>query len=190
MGISIDQIVGELGKVNFACTICTDLLEDAVTIRDCEHNFCRLCLDGWIVSQTDESNVPCPECRTLFAKEHDVKVASRFIRNMLIEIRLMCPFEECGTTVRYDNFESHTHACQCNPANKVSCAGCDEQCSRQTLEEHTNGCIHYLRHEMSKLKLKTNVLAANLMRMEAERHVQDIIKVTLVHDDKIHAFLG
>ena len=153
--------------MNCSCAICTDLLEDAVTIRECEHTFCGPCLDGWIVSQMDENNVPCPECRTIFSKD-DVKLASRFIRNMLSEIQLTCPFETCGTTVGYGKFNIHQLACEYNPDVKLPCIGCEQQYTKETLPDHEENCILYIRYQMSELQVSTDLLKTELAEIKSK----------------------
>ena len=96
MGINLDQIVGDLGHSNFSCSICTDLLEDAITLRECEHSFCRGCIDNVIAtSKGCCETLRCPDCRTKFKAKKDVNKPSRFMRNMLSEIKLKCPFDVC-----------------------------------------------------------------------------------------------
>ena len=49
------------------CSACHNLLEDAMTIQPCEHNFCRSCCPEF----TDPVN-HCPECDFQF-NSNDVK---------------------------------------------------------------------------------------------------------------------
>ena len=157
--------------MNFSCPICTDLVEDAAVIRECEHIYCRPCLDGWIESQKIESipcpvlmprTIPCPECRKLFSKEKDIGGASRFMRNMLSEIRLKCPFEDCEMVVGYDSYKMHQLGCKFNPEKKVLCIGCDTEFSLPAIDAHKEGCIQYVRYEMS-------LLCTELTRIKTDR---------------------
>ena len=57
MGINIERISPEFRTgvkdilPNFICSICDDLFEDAITLKPCDHIFCRPCLTGWITSK-------------------------------------------------------------------------------------------------------------------------------------------
>lgn len=79
MGISQDLVYDNLSSAqaeNAKCAICTDLLLDPVVLRECEHHFCRECLDRWIErleerhdeeDDMEEEFIPtCPECRATF----------------------------------------------------------------------------------------------------------------------------
>ena len=59
MGIDLDLIIGDYGKEDFICSVCADLLFDPVTLKSCEHNFCRLCIGGVVRT----GNLRCPDCR-------------------------------------------------------------------------------------------------------------------------------
>ncbi|XP_068129846.1 nuclear factor 7, ovary-like [Hyperolius riggenbachi] len=47
------------------CSICLSLYTDPVTLA-CGHNFCQVCIDRTLDSQSDFGNYCCPECRTKF----------------------------------------------------------------------------------------------------------------------------
>ena len=72
MGIDSDLILGDYGRTHFTCTICTELLEDPVIIRYCEHAFCKLCLRNFTTRQLG-SRYRCPECRTYFTHNDVIK---------------------------------------------------------------------------------------------------------------------
>ena len=45
MGIDMDLALG-VNAEDFQCSICWNLVEDAVTLATCEHSFCRPCWKG------------------------------------------------------------------------------------------------------------------------------------------------
>ena len=53
-------------RAHCICSICHDLLEDPITIKSCDHNFCRACIENWTISKYREAagNIlithPCP----------------------------------------------------------------------------------------------------------------------------------
>lgn len=54
------------------CTICTDGLDDNVTITTCGHIFHKSCLNSWLDSQENSGRdeTSCPICRTVLTQSH------------------------------------------------------------------------------------------------------------------------
>ena len=75
------------------CPICCDLLEKPVVIPNCEHYFCRECIDHWIIVQwQDEEVLTCPECRKIFsAPQLGAWNTPRLIRNLLRKFIISYP---------------------------------------------------------------------------------------------------
>ena len=142
MGISTDQIIGNFQDREFdsrsycLCSICSDLLEDAVVLRKCEHIFCRSCIAGWVLAKNNKKTVPCPECRTNFSPTNDMKAPPLIIRKMIGDIMLRCNFSTCGTIVGYNDLSVHKLNCLFNPDVKVSCLYCETQLIRWQVETH------------------------------------------------------
>ena len=82
MGIDVELIRGEFKNDVFNCAVCKQLLENPVEMFSCEHTFCKACLPDGINS--------CPECRTQFCPDHDVRPPCLFMKKTLAEIKLMC----------------------------------------------------------------------------------------------------
>ena len=101
MGFDCELIVvgGDIAKEHLMCSVCMDLVENGVTLRECAHNFCQECIDG--VKRT--RNLLCPDCRTPFG-ENDICPPTRLMRNILSGIRLRCQFATCQENVGYDNY--------------------------------------------------------------------------------------
>jgi len=74
MGFDIDLIVGELGRVNCSCSVCTDLLQDPVTLN-CGHSFCRQC----ILDVANVGNSLCPFCRKPFIIKKPGWMSQRYL---------------------------------------------------------------------------------------------------------------
>jgi len=130
MGIDTDLIIGTVPN-GLECAICTsllqdhgchefrifwsahqetktldNLLQDAVTLKQCQHNYCRLCLNQ--LAETNIGTTRCPECRESFSMDSDV-IELRFIRNLLSSLKLKC--HDCKAEVMYDNFDDHLFKC-------------------------------------------------------------------------------
>jgi len=76
MGIATENVINATNvsrevREHFLCSICTQLVEDAVTIRKCEHMFCRICINQWIDQQWIYNT--CPECRAFFYSDDVTK---------------------------------------------------------------------------------------------------------------------
>ena len=99
MGIDVELIRGDFKNDVFNCAVCLELLDDPVTIKGCQHTFCRACIPSGISS--------CPECRTEFMNDQDLEPPSLFMKKTLAEIRLVCAFQTCGKIVTYDLFQYH-----------------------------------------------------------------------------------
>ncbi|KAF8822802.1 putative E3 ubiquitin-protein ligase RNF8 [Cardiosporidium cionae] len=85
---------------SFKCTICLDVFEAPVFLRDCKHCFCRICVE---TLQLDK-DARCPLCRvpieSLFTDEQLETVLSSFI--------VVC---SCGESVKLVNARSHAQSC-------------------------------------------------------------------------------
>ena len=66
MGIATENVIDATNVEHFLCSICTQLLEDVVIIRKCEHMFCRSCINQWIDQRKDQGIRTCPDCRRYF----------------------------------------------------------------------------------------------------------------------------
>ncbi|KAH6916032.1 hypothetical protein BKA70DRAFT_1092731 [Coprinopsis sp. MPI-PUGE-AT-0042] len=60
------RIKVRLGQVPFDCLVCFEKIEweDGARMTDCEHSFCKDCIEGHIQSKLDENQFPitCPVC--------------------------------------------------------------------------------------------------------------------------------
>lgn len=63
------------------------------------------------------------------------------MRNMMSQIQLKCPFENCDEIVTYDNFKTHQKNCGENPDPVENCAFCDQPYQKSKTEAHQNGCL-------------------------------------------------
>ena len=97
MGLDLNLISGEKGRTNFTCSICTDLIEDPILLKECQHQFCRVCIGGVVRTGRCE----CPECRSRFNPDVDIVIA-RFMVLMMADILLKCPEDGCTEIIRYD----------------------------------------------------------------------------------------
>ena len=75
----------------FLCPICMEVLNEAVHLVGCRHDFCECCLKKWF-----EQNQTCPLCR-MNASINDMRPS--FI------LRMIMRFDKCRVVQRADNTE-------------------------------------------------------------------------------------
>ena len=131
MGISIDNVIDKKLTHHLICSICTELVEDALILKTCDHMFCRLCICEWKRGQSSVGNSPtCPECRQAFL-DTDLVKPCRIILNMMGEINLTCPNDGCDKIINYNDFSLHSSQCV-----KGNCESCGITLFLYDMEEH------------------------------------------------------
>jgi len=104
------------------CTICGQVLESPVQIRQCEHCFCSTCINEWLKHQS-----VCPVDRSPVSPRDDLIQPPRILRNLLSRLKISCVYKSygCSTIVRLDGLQAHHDECEFNPKRPVSCdQGC------------------------------------------------------------------
>ena len=66
------------------CAVCLEQLKRTCKVLPCQHTFCRKCLEDIVSSQ---SELRCPECRTLVAKKIDDLPANILLVRLLDRIK-------------------------------------------------------------------------------------------------------
>ena len=160
MGINADLLSPEFQEgpladilLNFDCSICDELISDAMILK-CQHNFCRGCIAGWIATQADESNVPCPDCRNIFDPANGME-ESRMARNVLSVVNFKCKNQLCEEKVFYENYYVHPEVClyECD-----KCTFCDEEVVRAHSQSHKLKCFPYVNYQKSELEVVNSSL--------------------------------
>lgn len=113
MGIDTDRFVSKSIDEGLICSICAQVLEKPLMVDTCEHTYCEQCIKEWYgVDRT------CPQCRIPIT-ERQLLTISRYMRNRLNELQLICKFESIGCTFvsALENIESHEKECLCDEIN-------------------------------------------------------------------------
>lgn len=74
-----------------------------------------------------ESQQTCPVCRHSPITVHDLKPASRILRNLLSRLGMVCENAQLGCTkiLKFDILTKHSEECEFSPTRLVSCdQGC------------------------------------------------------------------
>ena len=74
----------------YACAVCTEVLEAAVTTGVCEHIFCRGCLEDHCAQASKPSECVCPLCRKPLVNDESGRVeasAAALVRANMKKLR-------------------------------------------------------------------------------------------------------
>ena len=75
-----ENIPEELQEIDqtFRCSICGNLFDKAVSIKDCGHTYCSVCIRShWkaVMHGIHRQPKSCPICRTILVNQHDINSA-------------------------------------------------------------------------------------------------------------------
>lgn len=146
MGYDITRFMDDVDE-ELICSICGQVLESPVQIRQCEHCFCGSCVNEWLKHQS-----VCPVDRNPVSPRDDLIQPPRILRNMLGRLKMSCINKEFGCTVvvRLDGLQAHHNECQYNPKRPVACEkGCGLVVPLDEVSEHN--CVREL-HKIVKDK--------------------------------------
>ena len=124
-----DRIPGD-----FICTICHDLMENAVSCRE-GHNFCSSCISKCL-------RKVCPHCRA--PTSTDALTQNRAIRNLICELGARCFYDQCDWIGKYGQLNTHLSLdCRFTPC-KCPNHDCDQKIQRQHINDHVATCVFRL----------------------------------------------
>ena len=168
MGYEIGRFEDEVDE-ELICTICGQVLESPVQIRQCEHCFCSSCVHEWLKHQA-----VCPVDRNPVSPLDDLIQPPRILRNLLARLKISCDNKEFGCTVvvRLDCLRTHLDECQYNPKRPVACEkGCGLIVPMDEVPQHN--CVREL-HKLLKEKSETvDELSSKLDNLELQLNDQN-----------------
>eukprot|EP00299_Pterocystis_sp_00344_P014925 c7431_g1_i1.p1 GENE.c7431_g1_i1~~c7431_g1_i1.p1 ORF type:complete len:417 (+),score=86.81 c7431_g1_i1:73-1323(+) len=111
MGLTTDRFAQHVDE-EFICPICQDVLEQPVSLRSCEHNFCRDCILDHV-----RKSKKCPVCRAL-TREQDVQPINRSLNNLMRKHKIHCQFRARGCQIveTLETIGIHEGACDFLPS--------------------------------------------------------------------------
>lgn len=120
----------------FDCSICSELVINAVEAIPCAHLFCENCINDSIEIQQQKNIQPnCPNCRSLLKDER--RKPNLFVRKQIENLKCKCKYDECNAEISVGNWDNHYTQCEELP---VTCV-CQTQLTRSTLQQHLlNDC--------------------------------------------------
>lgn len=126
------------------CPICRCPFVRPVRLQ-CDHIFCRTCLDSAITCSSSRDDFTCPTCRSP-TSDTSVNVP-RMLINMCDDIRVKCPFSREGCSEIIPRGHVQLHVDKYCAYRLVDCP--DEGCDKKTTKMHLHPegkCMHELRH--------------------------------------------
>lgn len=170
MGYDSNRFEGEVDE-ELLCPICSFILEDPVQAPDCEHAFCRLCINQWLKLQSI-----CPVDRTSI-QPSDLKPVPRILKNLLSKLKLSCDHAAYGCTarVRLEMLNHHSQECEYNPKKPVTCnLGCEILIAKDELKSHN--CIKELRKVIDDQQTKINQLSNEVCKQknDLEKYIHEL----------------
>lgn len=165
MGYDLNRFEGEVDE-ELLCPICSFILEDPVQAPDCEHAFCRLCINQWLKLQSI-----CPVDRASILPT-DLKPVPRILKNLLSKLKLTCDHASFGCTayVRLENLSHHSQECEFNPKKPVVCdLGCDILIAKDELKDHN--CVKELRKIIDDQQSKINQLSNEVSKQKNDLEI-------------------
>nr|POE72503.1 tnf receptor-associated factor 5 [Quercus suber] len=128
---------------NLVCAICRCTFVDPIALTECDHCFCRECIQQSWSSQYHPAGPrgPCPSCRTP-SRLGPRSATTKILVNIIDDLLVKCPQSEVGCTALIKRGEVQDHVnIYCGFALvECSAADCTQGMQRKDLGQ---GCLHY-----------------------------------------------
>ena len=137
MGISKEWFLAGPEVDEAICPICLDVLEEPRRLSECDHHFCKNCIEEWQNTETT-----CPTCRTNGLIRNADPSMLAYIRTLPVK----CPYKYMGCQILplFCNINNHTENCGYRP---VSCLrNCGEILAISNMAAHTLSCPNRVDH--------------------------------------------
>lgn len=102
MGIPSCRFVDKMNE-QFVCTVCCDVAIDPIVVEDCEHIFCRECVEF-------DSLVKCPTCQEPFKEPKWTRMKGALAR-CYFGLEIKCLNTSCGRKLDVTTFSDHDQVC-------------------------------------------------------------------------------
>ena len=140
--------------------MCLDVAEDPIVVTDCEHIFCKKCVDI-------EGLIKCPSCQERF-KEPRWTSLKGVLRRVYLDLKVKCLNPSCDYDMDISNFKEHDLVC---PITFEFCKECGLKSRRGAENEHS--CIQVIKDhyegKLEQLEQKTEEKMAEKMAKMKEQ---------------------
>jgi hypothetical protein len=145
---------------DFLCSICKDVLDNAVT-TPCRHTFCKTCISEWI-----KESYSCPLDKKRLIPSDLIPIPIAFT-NLLDRLNVLCKFEEegCDHKCPRSDLEGHVRRCPFNPTAEFEC---DKGCGLKLTSVQMGGhqCISSLKKVILNLKFDNEKLTEEVAQLK------------------------
>lgn len=169
MGYDIDRFVSSIDD-ELRCQICWGVLEDPLQAINCEHTFCRFCINEWL-----KNSPTCPVDREQL---NQLQQIPRIVRNLINHLQVYCDFKVkgCEQIVALEELDAHKSRCTFNPEIPVECPkNCGSFVPKNLLNEHD--CIKDLRDLLCKQQKQISQLIATVNELTKFKDKQQELSV-------------
>ena len=194
MGFAVDIFTSQ-PPACYECAVCHDVLQSAVSFKECGHSFCEECAKACLRSKT------CPNCRV----EVTGFIPNFIVRESIGSIEVNCPngCDESNKRARGDDGEAVPSTVGCtwtgmcqdlqNHENvcdfkMITCSidGCNHECRRKDMNSHLSGGNGFLLH-MNLMKQSITASYESKMKNMLQSHDDDMERMKESHDKKMEA---
>lgn len=186
MGYDIERFQSEVDE-EFICPICSDVLEHPVMVPMCEHAFCKICINEWLVQQNT-----CPVDRQPVTSI-ELKPVPRILRNFLSCLLITCDYSNlgCEVIVNLECLETHGKECKYNPNRVIPCK--DNFGPIKAKDEHQDFRAKKLRNKLRRPEQRINEMREDVSLTHTEdcfcatRYANPVFS-TIDHSDEAQNF--
>lgn len=149
MGFDLDRFVNPDNiDDELKCGICRGVLQDPLFLEECQHSFCKLCIEEWFKVSTTQK---CPIDRNIVLRRKIKPL--RPLNNLLRKLKMKCNFASngCEISVSMENLAQHMDVCQFDPTKMILCErGCDLMIRRSKYLNHD--CLAEVKNRLTSLQ--------------------------------------
>eukprot|EP00742_Colponemidia_sp_Colp-10_P004569 GILJ01004876.1.p1 GENE.GILJ01004876.1~~GILJ01004876.1.p1 ORF type:complete len:453 (+),score=31.26 GILJ01004876.1:1316-2674(+) len=124
------ELVSEVEN-DLLCPICLHLFREPVELNECEHVFCRTCLEGALGGGV------CPICQDSIT-EKSVRRAHRFVINRVDAVQVRCT-NGCGIAISFGRLKTHVDT-ECEQRLILCPDGCGSRVKVSDVTSHRESC--------------------------------------------------
>jgi hypothetical protein len=162
------------------CSICFELFDKPRQTEECNHRFCKRCinkffgLDCWVKN--------CPLCRTIIYKT-SLKSDS-FVESIMSKLNVKCCEENCMDVFTINDIKKHIDN-DCEYATRQCKFNCGKVFIKKNINEHEDGCFRNPTVEINCENCDERIFAINLDEHNKKTCLEALVFCNYGCEDKI-----